>query len=336
MAQPLDLIMSYTITGGSGFIGTALGLALRRSGDQFQIIDKNLSQTFPEKVAQFNILDADRLAQSLSGETIFHLAAEHRDDVKPLELYHRVNVEGTANLCSAARLRGIDRIIFTSSVAVYGFTDRQTDETGAINPFNAYGHSKYAAEQVLRTWVNEAPKTRSLTIIRPTVVFGPGNRGNVYSLFRQIALKRFMMVGRGKNCKSLAYVDNLVAFLRHATQFGPGVHLFNYVDGPDFTMHDLVSFVRQTLHNTSGTGPRLPFAFGMALGHMADALAGLTGRSLPISAIRVRKFSSTSAFTSRAQGVKGFVAPVSLQEGLRITLQQEFLNPQPHPVFYTE
>ena len=336
MAQPLDLIMSYLITGGSGFIGTALGLALRRSGDQFQIIDKNLSQTFPERVAQINILDADRLAQSLSGETIFHLAAEHRDDVKPLELYHHVNVAGTANLCRAARLRGIDRIIFTSSVAVYGFTDRQTDETGAINPFNAYGHSKYAAEQVLRTWANEAPKTRSLTIIRPTVVFGPGNRGNVYSLFRQIALKRFVMVGRGENCKSLAYVDNLVAFLSHATQFGPGVHLFNYVDGPDFTMHDLVSFVRQTLHNTSGTGPRLPFAFGMALGHMADAFAGLTGRSLPISAIRVRKFSSTSAFTSRAHGVKGFVAPVSLHEGLRITLQKEFLNPQPHPVFYTE
>jgi len=328
--------MTSTITGGSGFIGTNLGLALQKAGESFGIIDKRPSETFPEKVTLLDIREGDRLAQCLSGETIFHLAAVHRDNVTPLDLYHRVNVEGTANLCRAARLRGIDRIIFTSSVAVYGFTDRQTDETGAINPFNAYGHSKYAAEQVLRTWANESPKTRSLTIIRPTVVFGPGNRGNVYSLFRQIALKRFLMVGRGENCKSLAYVDNLVAFLCHATQFGPGVHLFNYVDGPDFTMHDLVSFVRQTLHNTSGTGPRLPFAFGMALGHMADALAGLTGRSLPISAIRVRKFSSTSAFTSRAHGFNGFVAPVSLHEGLRITLQQEFLNPQPHPVFYTE
>ena len=180
--------MTYLITGGSGFIGTHLGLALQQAGESFRIVDKSPSQTFPERVALVDILDADRLAQALTGETIFHLAAEHRDDVQPADLYTRVNVEGTRNLCRAARLRGIDRIIFTSSVAVYGFVEAATDETGAINPFNAYGRSKYDAEQVLRAWAAEAPLTRSLTIIRPTVVFGAGNRGNVYTLFRQIAL----------------------------------------------------------------------------------------------------------------------------------------------------
>ncbi len=328
--------MTYTITGGSGFIGTHLGLALQNAGESFQIIDKKPSETFPDKVTLLDILEADHLAQCLSGETVFHLAAVHRDDVTPPDLYHRVNVEGTANLCHAASLRGIDRIIFTSSVAVYGFCDHPTDETGAINPFNAYGRSKYAAEQVLRSWAAQSPKVRSLIIIRPTVVFGPGNRGNVYNLFRQIALGRFVMVGRGENRKSLAYIDNLVAFLRHAAKAGPGVHLFNYVDGPDFTMQELVSLVRQTLHKASGIGPRLPFALGMALGHMADAVAQVTGRSLPISALRIHKFTSNSAFTSRSHKDTDFVAAVSLHEGLRITLQKEFLSPQAHPVFYTE
>jgi nucleoside-diphosphate-sugar epimerase len=326
--------MTYLITGGSGFIGTHLGLALQQAGESFRIVDKSPSQTFPERVARVDILDADRLAQALTGETIFHLAAEHRDDVQPVDLYTRVNVEGTRNLCRAAALRGINRIIFTSSVAVYGLVEAATDETGAINPFNAYGRSKYDAEQVLRAWAAEAPLTRSLTIIRPTVVFGAGNRGNVYTLFRQIALGRFLMVGRGENRKSLAYIDNLVAFLIHTAQLGPGVHLFNYVDGPDMTMRDLVSLARKTLHAKSGTGPSLPLALGMALGHMADALAAITGRTLPISAMRLRKFTRTTTFTSRAH--HGFIAPVSLHEGLQRTLQAEFLNPQPHPVFHTE
>ena len=326
--------MTYLITGGSGFIGTHLGLALQQAGESFRIVDKSPSQTFPERVALVDILDADRLAQALTGETIFHLAAEHRDDVQPADLYTRVNVEGTRNLCRAATLRGINRIIFTSSVAVYGFVKDAIDETGAINPLNAYGRSKYDAEQVLRAWAAEAPRTRSLTIIRPTVVFGAGNRGNVYTLFRQIALGRFLMVGRGENRKSLAYIDNLVAFLIHTAQVGPGVHLFNYVDGPDMTMRDLVSLARKTLHAKSGTGPSVPLVLGMALGHMADALAVITGRSLPISAMRLRKFTRTTTFTSCAH--HGFIAPVSLHEGLQRTLQAEFLNPQPLPVFHTD
>jgi nucleoside-diphosphate-sugar epimerase len=328
--------MTYLITGGSGFIGTHLALALQQADESFRIIDKRASITFPDLVTLLDILDADRLAQSLSGHTIFHLAAEHRDDVKPADLYHRVNVEGTRNLCRAASLRGINRIVFTSSVAVYGFTRTKTNETGAINPLNAYGQSKFDAEQVLRAWAAEAPQTRSLTIIRPTVVFGPGNRGNVYTLFRQIALGRFVMVGRGENRKSLAYIDNLVAFLRHIAKAGPGVHLFNYVDTPDLTTRDLVILARKTLRDKSGTGPSLPVALGMALGHMADTFAALTGKSLPISAQRVRKFTTDSAFSSRAHGHQGFIAPISVEDGIRATLDAEFLNPKPHPVFYTE
>lgn len=328
--------MTNLIIGGSGFIGTYLGLALQETGERFRIIDKRPSEVFATFTDLANILDPDALLQYLSGETIFHLAAEHRDNVTPIELYDQVNIEGTRNLCRAATLRGINRIIFTSSVAVYGFATTSLDETGAINPSSAYGRSKYEAEQVLRDWAAEAPTTRSLTIIRPTAVFGPGNRGNVYTLFRQIALGRFMMVGRGENRKSLAYIDNLVAFLRHTAKLGPGVHLFNYADGPDLTMRDLVIFVRQTLHGNSGTSPSLPSALGLALGHIADAVSTITGHSLPITAVRVRKFTQASAFTSRAHGFEGFVAPVSLHEGLRRTLQAEFTAPQTHPVFDTE
>ncbi len=130
--------MSFLITGGSGFIGTALARALDAEGAAFRILDRRPSADFPSRARILDICDADRLAQAPSGGTIFHLAAEHRDDVRPVGLYKKVNVEGTRNLCHAAGLRGVERINFTSSVAVYGFAPPGTGEDGAIAPFNAY------------------------------------------------------------------------------------------------------------------------------------------------------------------------------------------------------
>ncbi len=339
--------MSYLITGGAGFVGTNLGQALAAEGEAFRILDRRPSQLFADRGQILDILDADQLAQSMSGETIYHLAAEHRDDVRPLDLYEKVNVEGTRNVARAAALRGVARIVFTSSVAVYGFAAPGTGEDGPINPFNEYGRTKYAAEGVLREWQAGDPARRSLVILRPTVIFGPGNRGNVFNLFSQIASGRFLMVGNGRNLKSMAYVENIVAFLRHVARAPAGVHLFNYVDKPDQNMNDLVAHVRETVLKKPGTGPRLPLPVGMALGHLADGVARVTGRKLPVSAIRVKKFVSTTAFSSAAHGAgadwgqgtetAGFTAPVPLAEGIRRTLEAEFLHPDPNrPIFYTE
>lgn len=328
--------MTLLITGGSGFIGTNLCLALQAAGEGFRIIDKRPSPLFPENTSLVDILDQDRLAQHITGDTIIHLAAEHRDDVRPVSRYEQVNVQGTENICRVARMRGVKRIVFTSSVAVYGFAAPDTGEDGEINPFNEYGRTKYDAENVLRAWASEDP-SRSLTIIRPTVVFGPGNRGNVYNLFRQIASGRFVMVGDGTNRKSMAYIENVVAFLRCAATAGPGVHAYNYVDKPDQTMNELVALVRQTVRGKTGVGLRLPYGFGLALGLVADGAARITGRAFPLSAIRVRKFTANTAFSSRASDMANFVAPVPLADGIERTLKAEFLNPDPdRPIFDTE
>lgn len=82
-----------------------------------------------------------------------------------------------------------------------------------------------------------------MTIIRPTVVFGEGNRGNVYNLFRQIASGRFVMIGSGNNMKSMAYVENIAARLEHALDQQSTYQVSNYVDKPDFTMNQLVDVI---------------------------------------------------------------------------------------------
>lgn len=378
------------VIGGSGFIGTRLCKRLNKANKDFFIIDKKISQTFPENTHITDVRDIDRLKEAIKGATIVNLAAEHRDDVRPKSLYWEVNVDGAKNVCRVAEEKGINKIIFTSSVAVYGFTDKETYEDGDLKPFNDYGITKLEAEKVYIEWQKKDPLNRTLVIIRPTVVFGEGNRGNVYNLLNQIANGRFIMVGNGKNIKSMAYVENVAAFIEYAMTFPPGIHIYNYIDKPDFDMNTLITTIyteliysnkpykpkssprRCSLSRLSTPDSRisnidsrtsflaflalnlsrlihpnkrdkrnqpffhLPYALGLFAGKVFDIASLITGKKLPISSIRIKKFCSNTCFGTSIHKT-GFVPPVSLHEGLSRTIRYEFFESHPNdPVFYTE
>lgn len=329
--------MSICVVGGSGFIGTRLCDRLADANRDFRIVDIVTRRKYADRTREADIREADALRRALDGEAIVHLAAVHRDDVRPLSLYADVNVRGTEVLCSVAEEKGINKIVFTSSVAVYGFAPPETPESGAINPFNEYGRTKYEAEKVLRAWQEKDPASRTLVIVRPTVVFGEGNRGNVYNLLRQIHSGAFLMVGSGENRKSMAYVGNVAAFLDHVLGSRPGVHIFNYVDNPDFSMNELVSLVRRVLFGKGSVGFRLPIWAGLAAGGLLDLAARATGRTFPLSSIRVKKFTATTSFASAAHSSEGFAAPYTIESGIERTLKSEFLSPDPsREIFFTE
>jgi GlcNAc-P-P-Und epimerase len=326
------------IIGGSGFIGTRLTKRLVARGDvDAKIIDKVPSKLFSDLTSIADVRSTESLRDALRiRSVVINLAAEHRDDVKPLSLYDDVNVQGARNICSMARDKQIKTIIFTSSVAVYGFTKIGTDESGEVAPFNDYGRTKYEAEQVFKAWQAEAPDERVLVIIRPTVVFGEQNRGNVYNLLRQIASGKFLMVGHGNNRKSIAYVENVAAFIEHSMTFKAGVHLYNFIDKPDFSMNDLVVIVNRILGRSTKIGFRLPFAVGYLIGKCFDLMAELSGKRFAISAIRVRKFCANSVYDT-AIGVTGFVSPVALEKALEQTVRYEFVESHENEgVFFTE
>lgn len=326
------------IVGGSGFIGTRLGTLLTREGIDFQIVDKAKSKTFPDRTVLADVRSVDELIVALpENAVLINLAAEHHDDVRPLSLYEDVNVGGARNLCAVAREKGINTIVFASTVAVYGFAPLGTDESGEIAPFNEYGRSKYAAELIFKAWQQEDAANHTLVIIRPTVVFGERNRGNVYNLLKQITSGRFVMIGKGENRKSMAYVENIATFLKFVTTaFHPGVHVYNYIDKPDFTMNKLLGTVNRILGKQEEVKFRLPYSLGLMIGKGFDLVAFLTGKRLAISSIRVKKFCANSMFnTSIAQ--TGFVAPVPLVEALERTVRYEFVEShEGESVFYSE
>jgi GlcNAc-P-P-Und epimerase len=324
------------LIGGSGFIGTRLASRLESKGMPFAILDKAPSVRFPDAHRFADVRDVESLRAGIGGGPIINLAAEHRDDVRPVSLYHDVNVKGAENICRVASEKGVTTILFTSTVAVYGFAKPGTNESGMIAPFNEYGRSKHEAEEVFRRWQQEDVGRRTLVVVRPTVVFGEQNRGNVYNLLRQLASGRFIMVGKGQNFKSMAYVENVAAFLEHALSFGPGIVVYNYVDKPDFDMNTLVRTVKDEMGVDGREWIRIPYAAGMAIGYLFDLAASLTRRSFPVSSVRVRKFCATTQFEASVART-GFVAPVPLADGLKRTIRYEFIEShEGEELFWTE
>jgi nucleoside-diphosphate-sugar epimerase len=311
--------MVVGLIGGAGFVGSRLATVMGKSRTEYRVFDKVLTGedyldiTKPETFNKLPNLDV-----------VVNLAAEHRDDVSPRSLYDLVNVEGSRNVCDFCRAREVKTIIFTSSVAVYGFAPEGTDESGEINYFNDYGRTKFEAEEVYREWFEEDPDNRNLVIVRPTVIFGEGNRGNVYNLLKQIASGRFVMFGSGNNKKSMAYVVNVTEFLFYAVGL-KGYNIFNYIDKPDISMNALVSSVRRTLHKTDGVGLRFPAWVGTLAGYSFDLVAFCLRKKLPISSVRVKKFMGTTSFETSIDK-SGFSPRISLEEGLLITLKYEFIE----------
>jgi nucleoside-diphosphate-sugar epimerase len=321
-----------SIIGGSGFVGTHFCQNLSDRRVDFEIIDIKPSQRFPEKYKIADVRDINSLRETITGDVIVNLAAVHRDDVRVKSEYHHTNVDGAENVAQVCSEKGIKKIVFTSSVAVYGFAEPETDETGTINPFNEYGRTKYKAEEKLRAWHNKGDN--SLIIVRPTVIFGAGNRGNVFNLLNHIASDKFIMVGLGQNRKSMAYIDNIVAFLEKCVETEKNYAVYNYVDTPDFDMNTLIRQVRRTLKGKDCVGPRLPYWLALIMGYVADVLTKVTGKNFPLSAIRVKKFCSSSTFSSTKHELDGFEPPYTLQEAIDRTLNSEFISPDPKREFF--
>jgi nucleoside-diphosphate-sugar epimerase len=324
-----------TVIGGSGFVGTRLATRLLAAGHKIKIVDKNNSQKYPNLRVFADVREPETLEKALiDSDVVVNLAAEHRDDVTPISLYNDVNVTGAENVCNVCTKLGIKKIIFTSSVAIYGFAPLGTDETGKVNYFNDYGRTKWFAEEKYRKWLVSDPKN-SLTIIRPTVIFGEQNRGNVYNLLKQIASGKFLMVGNGKNVKSMAYVENVAAFIEYNLNNSSGEHLYNYIDKPDFDMNTLVDEVNKILGNSRKMF-HWPYWLGYFGGLCFDLLALILHKKLSISSIRVKKFCSNTMFETVNVKKTNFNAPVTLVEGLKNTIKYEFIDKVDDQVFYTE
>lgn len=308
--------LKIAVTGGSGFIGTRLIAELKEAGHETNIID--IADSAP-----VDILDQEKLNAATKGhDVIYHLAAQHRDDVFPRSLYYDVNGQGAQNVVRAAEANNIKKIVFTSTVAVYALGAGIKSEDSVVAPFNDYGHSKLEAEKHLRAWA-EADPARSVTIVRPVVVFGENNRGNVHTLMNQIARGKFLMIGRGENKKSMAYVGNIANFLKYCANRQENFEILNYADKPDLQTRELVAVIYESFGKKR---PKfyIPYMIGILAGFGFDILARLTRKTFPISMIRVQKFCADTVVSSEKAMQSGYSPQYSLSEGVRRMIEHDF------------
>jgi nucleoside-diphosphate-sugar epimerase len=317
--------MKILITGGSGFIGTRVVEKLLSDGHDVKIYDIQKSVKYPELTVEADVRDGERLVEECEGiDIIYNLAAEHADDVKPLSLYAQTNIGGAENIVNAARKCDIKRVVFTSSVAVYGLNRGTPDEKCEPRPFNEYGRTKYEAEKIFESWANEDTE-RSLTIVRPSVIFGEGNRGNVYNLIRQIKEGKFLMIGDGKNRKSMGYVENIAEFLSSLTEADRGCEIYNFAGKPDLSSREIVDIIYDTL-GMKRPLLHIPYPIGVAGGYLFDFLSTISGKNFPISSIRIKKFTAETTIDTKKLHSSGFESPYSLEEGLRRMITHDFLK----------
>jgi len=242
---------------------------------------------------------------------VVHLAAQvhiTRDCVAdPIAAFREVNVEGTLNLARQAAAAGVKRFVFISSVKVNGESTspgRAFTEADAPNPQDAYGQSKYEAEQGLR--LLSADTGMEVVIIRPPLVYGPGVKANFAALVRVIQRGWPLPLGSVHNQRSLVALDNLVDFIITCiTHPQAANHTFLVSDGQDLSTTELVRGIAQA----AGVSVRLLPVPVWAL----QAGATLLGRDDAVQ----RLCGNLQVDMSKARSLLGWVPPVSVEEGLR-------------------
>jgi nucleoside-diphosphate-sugar epimerase len=311
------------VTGGTGFVGTHLVRALVARGDSVAALAR--SPVAGEalagrgcRVVTGELEDAAVRAALLEGaELVFHVAG--RTGAPTLDEFRRVNRDLAAVVAREAAARGTSRLVLVSSLAVTGpaARGRSLDERSGPGPVTDYGRSKQEGEQAVRA--SGAP----FTIVRPSAVYGPGDRAFL-TLFRLASARGvFPLLGDGRQELSLVYGADLAQALIAAGTSSATL------GGTYHAAHDEVIVQRdlgETLSRAVGRPlrfVRLPGPVVRTLLHAGRAAARVTGRSFLPAPDKAHELLAP-AWRASSEALRrdtGWSARVPVAEGFPLTAE---------------
>lgn len=327
--------MKIAITGGTGCLGQPLIKKL--ISDEIEIQLMTLPQDpFKKKIEKkvhiihgdLNSLEALKLLTKDS-DIVFHLAGKVHSDPKTKaeeqEIF-QVNVEGTKNLLKASKYNEVKKVVFYSTMGVYGpDADFHGDELSPCRPLSIYAKSKYMAEQlVLDSFKKEGPEG---VVLRFPVVYGPFDRGNVARLINAVYKKLFLYFGDGSCLRSMVSSKNAAeAAIRAAFEPKAANQVFCVTDGRDHTMNELVGSICHAL-KISQRPYHVPVLLADIAGKFGDFLGKWTSVPFPVDSGKVRKLSRPLTFScEKAKKVFGYEPVDTLEKGIR--REVEWLYPE--------
>ncbi len=280
--------------GGAGYIGTHLAQHFLRTGrfKQVHLADIKDSPLKGQPGITTSISDVREPIPTdvcvSKPEWIFNLAAIHREPGHWPHEYFETNLLGAQNIAAYADRAKCGNIFFTSSIAVYGPTTGATDESSLTCPATAYGSSKYAAELIFERWA-AADKARRLVTVRPGVIYGPGDPGNILRMIRAVKAGYFAFPGRRDQYKSYGYLYGLIDSIEF-TMSKKGSITYNYVENPTETLGEIVDHARK-FAGSRAPALSLPLWLLLPMAHIAQLAFG---KSNPVHPVRVKKAATST------------------------------------------
>jgi nucleoside-diphosphate-sugar epimerase len=320
--------MNALVTGGGGFLGSAIVRRLRARGDRVHSLSRH---RYPELdalgVIPFagDVADDLAVARAAAGcDVVFHVAAKagvggrYRD-------YYRANVVGTANVLAACRHHGITRLVHTSSPSVV-FAGRDMAGVDESVPYPrhyeaAYPQTKAIAERLVLSANGALLATVAL---RPHLIWGPGDNHLIPRLLARARAGRLRRIGTTVKLIDTVYIDNAAdAHLLAADRLAPGAPIAGKVyfitQGEPVPLWDLINRILAA----AGQGPitrSVPAEVAYAAGWLLETIYALCGwlDEPPMTRFVARELTTAHWFDiSAARRDLGYEPKVSLEEGLR-------------------
>lgn len=285
----------FIIFGGCGFIGTHTANLLREKHPNAKIYIADLLADESKSAETNGAIVYQRVdvrnSIEMQGEfgkdtLIFNFAAIHRTPGHPDHAYFETNIRGAENVCDFARKRGINNIVFTSSIAPYGAAEDLKSEDTLPTPNTPYGISKLVAEKIHREWAAESADRR-LSIVRPGIVFGTGEHGNMTRLYKGLKSHKFAYAGRKDTIKACIYVKDLarVMLAMAENEQADRIQLHNCCYYPSFTIEQIC----KTMLKATGMRRWIPFIPRKPMMAAATVCGIFGGLGLGICPARVKK-----------------------------------------------
>jgi nucleoside-diphosphate-sugar epimerase len=320
------------VTGATGFIGHHLLATLHQQDCQITAAmrdDFRQPASIPIKTIKVgNIDEKTNWQEALQGiDIVIHLAARahiiNETISNPEAEFIKVNTQGTANLIQQSIQAGVKHFIFISSIgAMTTQSDRILTENSPCHPDSPYGRSKLQAEQALINLAKDSNMT--WTIIRPTLVYGPGNPGNMDRLMKLIKRGLPLPFGAIKNRRSFVFVGNLVAAIITCLDHPNAANqIFLISDNQAVSTPQLIRLIAQQIQQPCQLLP-VPTTLLRFLGYLGDTIESITGKNLPFNTYSIdRLLGSLAVDSSYIQKTLDWQPPFTLEQGLAQTIQPE-------------
>ena len=305
MALPSGLSL---VTGATGFVGSAVARALLKAGHPVRVLarpnsDRRNLRGLTVDIAEGSLEDADSLAAAVKGcRYLFHVAADYRLWVPDPEPMFRANVEGTRELMLAALAAGVERIVYTSSVAVLGIVpggvaDEDT-ASRAEDMIGPYKRSKFEAEAVVRELIAE--RGLPAVIVNPSTPIGPGDIKPTPTGRLIVVAARGRMPGYVDTGLNIAHVEDVA--VGHLLAAKSGQIGRRYVLGGENL--GLAEILEEVARVSGRRAPalKIPHHILVPIAAGAEAVARLTGRE-PFATVDGVKMAKKKMFFTSARAI---------------------------------